>query len=231
MSSEESSPAPSPTPAPVPIPPSPTYSVEEMTPENRPYLPDAYQGRVYRISTNWLSALPLPTGPIRIMEIGVFHGGNVCSLTKTYAHHPASTIHCVDPWLDYEGYTEYQGQQMSNYRQFIQNISLLPPEELNKIHLHRGLSSTIIPTFPDHFFDLIYVDGNHDIPYVVEDAILALRKVKNGGHLIFDDAYCPEVQQGVDLFIALYRSSIQQIVPLDGQLLLQIQKPSSVTAS
>jgi hypothetical protein len=206
----------------------PIHFVNGMTPENRLYLPEEYRGQVYRISTNWLSALPLSTGPMRIMEIGVFHGGNVCSLTKTYARHPASTIYCVDPWLDYEEYAEFKGQQMSNYRQFIHNISLLSPEELNKIHIHRGLSSVIIPTFPDDFFDLIYVDGNHDTPYVVEDAILSLRKVKNGGHLIFDDTQCPEVQQALCLILNLYKSSIQRIVPLAGQLLLQIQRTQNV---
>lgn len=200
------------------------YSVDEMTPENRSYLPEAYQGNVYRISTNWLPALPLPEGPLRIMEIGVFHGGNVCSLMKTYARHPTSTIHCVDPWSDYDGYTEYQGKQISNYKQFIQNISLLSPEDLNKIHIHRGYSSSIVPTFSDDSFDLIYVDGNHESPYVLEDAILCLRKVKNGGYILFDDTQCPKVQKALTLFVPLYQSSIQRIEHLDGQLLLHIKK-------
>ena len=211
-------------PAPAPA-PAPTYSVDEMTPENRPYLPEAYQGQVYRISTNWLSAIPLPDGPLCILEIGVFHGGNVCSLTKTYAHHPGSTIHCVDPWAEYEGYTEYKGKQSSNYKQFLQNISLLSPEDLHKLHIHRGLSSTIVPTFSDDSFDLIYIDGNHNLPYVLEDIMLCFRKVKNGGHLIIDDMPCPEVQHAISLFVHLYRSFLQRIEPLDGQLVLQIQKP------
>lgn len=205
-------------------PPPPTYSVEEMTPENRPYLPDAYQGQVYRISTNWLSVIPLPTTPLRIMEIGVFHGGNVCSLLKTYADPPSSTIHCVDPWMEYAAYTEYQGKQMSNYKQFIQNMSLLAPEDLHKIHLHRGLSASIVPTFQDDSFDLIYVDGNHDVPYALEDAILCLKKVKNGGYLIFDDTQCPEVQHALSIFVTVYKSSLQRTELVDGQFILQIQK-------
>jgi hypothetical protein len=130
----------------------------------------------------------------------------------------------VDPWLDYEGYTEYQGKQTSNYTHFIRNISLLPPEELNKIYIHRGYSSSIIPTFLDDSFDIIYIDGNHDSPYVLEDAILSLKKVKNGGYLIFDDTPCHEVQKALHIFMTLYSSSIMGAHPLDGQLVLQIKK-------
>ncbi len=210
---------------PVVTPPDPpTYSVNEMTPENRSYLPDAYQGQVYRISTNWLSVIPLPTTPLRIMEIGVFHGGNVCSLLKTYAAPPGSSIHCVDPWMDYTGYTEYQGKQMSNYKQFIQNMALLAPEELHKIHIHRGLSGSIVPSFPDDSFDLIYVDGNHDVPYALEDVILCLKKVKNGGYLIIDDMQSPDVQHATSIFVTVYQTFIQRMEAVEGQLILQIQK-------
>jgi len=56
-----------------------------------------------------------------------------------------------------------------------------------KIISIRGYSHAEIPKFEDSFFDIIYIDGNHEPEYVLEDAVLSFRKLKIGGYLIFDD--------------------------------------------
>jgi hypothetical protein len=195
-----------------------------LTPENQKYLPSDYEGEVYRISTNWFRAIPLPTTPMKIMEIGAYHGGNVCSLTKTYASHPDSTIHCVDPWYDYKEYSEYKKIQHTNYKYFILNISKLSAEDLHKIHIHRGLSEHVIPTFEDDSFDIIYIDGNHDKRYALHDAIMSIKKIKHNGYIVFDDMQCEDVHQAVQFFIHLYRPHIAEIKDLEGQVSIQIKK-------
>jgi len=197
---------------------------EHLTPENQKYLPDNYEGNVYRISTNWFQAIPLPTTPMKIMEIGAFHGGNVCSLTKTYASHPDSTIHCVDPWYDYKEYSEYKKIQHTNYKYFILNISKLSAEDLHKINIHRGLSEHVVPTFEDDSFDIIYIDGNHDKRYALHDAIMAIKKIKHNGYIVFDDMQCEDVHQAVQFFIHLYRPHIAEIKDLEGQISIKIKK-------
>jgi hypothetical protein len=208
----------------VPPPSSIVADYAHLTPENQKYLPSDYEGEVYRISTNWFPVIPLPTTPQRIMEIGAYHGGNVCSLTKTYASHPDSTIHCVDPWYDYKEYSEYRDRQHTNYKYFIRNLSKLSSDDLHKIHIHRGLSEHVIPTFEDDSFDIIYIDGNHNKPYVLHDAIMSLKKIKHGGYLVFDDMQCEDVRQGVQIFIHLYRNHLEEVRDVEGQVCIRIKK-------
>lgn len=197
----------------------------QMKEESSSYLPDGFVGEVYRISTNWFEAisLPSPPQPQHILEIGVYHGANVCSLLKTYASHPDSTIHCIDPWSNYQGYSEYP-EQARNYSYFIQNLSKLTPEELYKIHIHRGLSEVILPQLKDDMFDIIFIDGNHDKRYVLHDAIMSLKKVKHGGYILFDDMQCEDVRRSVEIFIYTYRKNIETIKDLEGQFVIQIKK-------
>jgi hypothetical protein len=114
-------------------------------------LPIGFQGNVYRLADNWEVVIPKMEQPIKILEIGVYHGANMCSLVKTYATHELSEIHCVDPWMDYEEYPEYKQEQSTNYSIFLKNISKLSPTDVHKIYVYRGLSEDIVPTFQTEF--------------------------------------------------------------------------------
>lgn len=61
----------------------------------------------------------------------------------------------------------------------------------------------------DKFFDIIYIDGNHEPEYVMEDAVLSFRKLKEGGIMIFDDYGW--TQRGIDGFMRGYYKKIQII--------------------
>jgi hypothetical protein len=155
------------------------------------------------------------------MEIGAYHGANVCSYMKTYAKHAKTEIHCVDPWYDYDGYTEYKKIQTTNYSRFITNISKLDSADLHKIHLHRGLSEKIVPQFDDESYDIIYIDGNHAIQYVLEDCVLCFKKLKKDGWLIIDDMQCAEVETGVRMFLMCYAVNFKSYIMHNGQLFLK----------
>lgn len=51
----------------------------------------------------------------------------------------------------------------------------------------QGDSSTLLDAFPDDFFDVIYVDGDHSLNGATRDAAVAVRKVRPGGTLCFND--------------------------------------------
>ena len=184
-------------------------------------LPPGFYGNVYNLSYKWTPIIPVLEQPVKIMEIGAYHGANTCSYMKSYARHPRSEIHCVDPWMDYDGYDEYQSKQHTNYSLFIQNLARLSPEDLHKVHLHRGLSETMIPRFADETFDIIYIDGNHALRYVLHDAIQSYHKVKKGGWIIFDDMQDKEVNQAVQMFLVTHSTEFDSIQIQNAQLFMR----------
>ena len=86
--------------------------------------------------------------------------------------------------------------------------------QAHKIIINRGYSNNIVPTFQDDFFDIIYIDGNHEPEYVLEDAVLSFRKLKVGGILIFDDYGWggPDLtKKGIDGFLSGYHKRISYL--------------------
>jgi SAM-dependent methyltransferase len=185
------------------------YAYEKIDDYEKSLLPNGFQGNVYNLSYKWNGIILEQNIPMKIMEIGAYHGANVCSLFKTFATHPKSEVHCVDPWKDYDDYPEYKGKQSSNYSLFLQNISKLPPEEVQKIYIHRMLSHKIDAHFVDETFDIIYIDGCHETLYVLQDAMIALKKLVPGGYLIFDDVQDPKVLQGLQMFLNVSQHLIE----------------------
>jgi hypothetical protein len=86
-------------------------------------------------------------------------------------------LYCIDPWEDYDDYSEYKNKQQSIYNSFINNIENSGVKD-KIIIINRGYSNLEIPKFQDNFFDIIYIDGNHEPEYVLEDAVLSFRKLK-----------------------------------------------------
>ena len=52
---------------------------------------------------------------------------------------------------------------------------------------HRGASHKVLQSFPDAYFDWIYIDADHSYAGVRQDALAAAPKVKPGGYLVFND--------------------------------------------
>lgn len=197
------------------------YDYSNISDFEKTQLPEGFVGNVYNISYKWLKLIPEPMGSIRIMEIGAYHGANICSYMKTYAKHSNTDIHCVDPWFDYNGYNEYQSKQPTNYSIFINNISKLDPKDLHKVYIHRGLSENIIPSFTNESFDIIYIDGNHEKRYVLEDSVNCFKKVKKGGWIIFDDMHDKEVFEAVQSFLKINASYFEAFQLQNSQLFIK----------
>ena len=198
------------------------YDYSKISELEKSFLPFGFQGNVYNLSYKWEEIFPATRNPVRILEIGGYHGANVCSLTKTYAVHTSSEIHVVDPWQDYDGYDEYQDKQSNNYSIFINNIAKLPAWDLSKIYLHRMKSEDIDKRFADDMFDIIYIDGNHLTKYVLEDSIVCLKKVKKGGWIVWDDVFDKEVKNALQMFLHLYKRFFHpEMMMKNGQLYMK----------
>lgn len=174
---------------------------------------EQFNGVAYRLADNWYSHIPLEvhrSKPIKYLEIGTFYGANLFSVGASYGVHTESELHCIDPWEDYDEYPEYKEEQGKIFSTFNQNLEKSGMRD--KIHVHRGFSNVEVPKFADDYFDMIYIDGNHEPEYVLEDAVLSFRKLKVGGYMIFDDYGWggPDLtQRGIDGFLNGYHKRIQ----------------------
>jgi hypothetical protein len=131
-------------------------------------------------------------------------------------------LYCVDPWADYYGYDEYVNEQSKIYNTIVDNVER--SGEKNKIIIRRGCSNVEIPKFDDEFFDIIYIDGNHEPEYVLEDAVLSFRKLKKNGIMIFDDYGWggPDLtQKGIDGFLLGYHKRIKYLGEKETQVFIQ----------
>ena len=172
-----------------------------------------YSGPVYKQPDAWwIPHINIDyTSPINYLEIGVFYGIHAIQVSEKLTN-PSSKIQCVDPWVDYNEYHEYLGQQHKIWNAFKENLSKC--ENRNKFEIHRGFSDDIVPTFSDNFFDIVYVDGNHETEYVYRDGCMSFQKLKKGGYMIFDDYDLKETKVGIDRFIDEYKSMIHIISTL-----------------
>ena len=173
-----------------------------------------FEGTKFRLPDYWLNILPLDNyknRPILYLEIGAHYGANIVEVAKTYGSHPESKLYCIDPWEDYVEYPEYKGKQETIYSTFIKNVENSGNKA--KIISIRGYSNIELLKFQDNIFDIIYIDGNHESEYVLEDAVLSFRKLKSGGVMIFDDyvEYDPKVAISVNSFVESYKKRLTVI--------------------
>jgi len=185
---------------------------------------DNFVGTQYRLADNWFSYVNVKNynnRPIKYLEIGTFFGANIISVAKTYGAHANTELYCIDPWEDYNDYPEYKNMQSTIYDTFLLNIENSGQKE--KIKINRGYSNIELPKFQDDFFHIIYIDGNHEPEYVLEDAVLSFRKLKTGGIMIFDDYGWggPDLtKRGIDGFLNGYHKKIHFIGEKNSQIFI-----------
>lgn len=179
-----------------------------------------FVGKVYRTALFWKDVIPVTYNkPVKYCEIGAFQGGNAISFGLIYGQHPQSEIHCIDPWTDYDEYTEYKNDQENNFKRFLDNVS--KTDFAHKFYIHRGFSNSEIPQLEDEYFDIIYVDGNHEPSFIMEDAVLSYRKLKSGGYLVFDDYNWEMSSKGIDNFITAYDDKLDLVNSRNCQIILK----------
>jgi hypothetical protein len=151
---------------------------------------------------------------VRMLEIGVFEGRSTVWLLQNLLTGPEARLDCIDTFA---GGSEHHAQGIdmgSVERRFDTNIRRAGGE--SRVMKLRGASRQVLRTLDLEAYDAIYVDGSHQAPDVLEDAILAFHCLKHGGILIFDDYgwqwEWPELwspRLGIDAFLYVYRERLE----------------------
>lgn len=125
-------------------------------------------------------------------------------------------LHLIDPWK-YEPDPAYQKSQYGGEKGCGQaRMDLIFSLALKRfkrdiasgvVCVHRSPSTAAVATFPDDYFDWVYIDGNHQYEFVRKDLEAFYPKVKSDG-LIAGDDYGHDgwwqggVTRAVDEFVA-----------------------------
>jgi len=107
-------------------------------------------------------------------EIGVNKGSNALRILRS---NPELKLHLIDPWILYEGMNDfYQGCERTD----AYNITRRRMEGYN-VEIIKEFSMDAVKRFEDESLDFVYIDGNHEWPYVTQDIFYWAQKVKPGG--------------------------------------------------
>lgn len=108
-------------------------------------------------------------------------------------------LYCIDPWQNLPEYKDQakrlwgNGDRQTDYE--VASKKLRPHS--SRVELIKGISSVAVNQFQDQALDFVYLDGNHEPPFVEEDIKVWWPKVKSGGILAGHDILCPGEPDGL----------------------------------
>lgn len=124
----------------------------------------------------WLKILPglLPTNrPAHWLEIGSYSGQGAAWVLENILR-PEDRMTCIDGWWKPEIEQAWDAT-MAPHAARVEKVK------------SRSFAWLAAQANSDRHYDVIYVDGDHDAPGVLSDAVLAWPLLRNGGVMIFDD--------------------------------------------
>jgi hypothetical protein len=136
-----------------------------------------------RVRGNLLAKMP--KGGVAA-EIGVWEGNfseRIIALTQP------KELHLIDPWLYQPEFSNTGFGRKKNEARMDEMYAEVAAkfEGIKGVKVHRAKSEDALASFPDNYFDWVYIDGNHNEPFVGQDLALARAKVKSGGVIAGDD--------------------------------------------
>lgn len=150
-----------------------------------------------------------------VLELGCYEGLSTCCIAAT-----ARSVVTVDT---FDGRGTPEPKDTSEV--FWKNINQAERNAIVKAL--KGTFAEILPTI-EQKFDLIFIDGSHDLESVTEDVLLCTPLLKDDGVLVFHD-YCsemPGVVKVVDTLVANGCRAVEQA----GSLVMIRPNPVEVTA-
>jgi predicted O-methyltransferase YrrM len=143
---------------------------------------------------SWDQLIPL-IKPTKILEVGSYEGASTCYLIEMLSRSFSLEIHCIDTWeggVEHKigGFVETDMSEVES--RFLHNIKVATENLSNPVALfrHKGFSDIELAKLlldKRNYFDFVYIDGSHQAPDVLCDALLSFRLLRVGGLIAFDD--------------------------------------------
>lgn len=164
--------------------------------------------QIFKTRNDFISSL---SRNLIMCEIGVFLG----EFSKILFDQQPLELHLIDPFLgnfcsgDKDGLNIKQVNLTQSYLNLINFYS-----NTNNVIIHREFSHAILTNFPDHYFDFMYIDADHNYESVKQDLLLCKRKTKIGGIISGHDYHAlnfPGVYKAVNEFCYMYQTPINSL--------------------
>lgn len=169
----------------------------------------------YRVSLNGPFPIQLKAKrsdlPSLCREIGVRRGAEVGVWKGAYSEEfckaiPGVQWTCVDPWAPYADYREKKNDATLIANAYAEAMERLAPYDCAFL---RASSVEAAESIPDGSLDVVYVDANHEAPFVLEDLKVWTKKLRSGGILAGHDYRVPpaskpfiQVKAAVDQYVS-----------------------------
>ena len=136
----------------------------------------------------------LPKGG-RAAEIGVWEGNFSQRILAICA---PDELHLIDPWLYMPEFSNTGFGRKKNEHLMDEKHRLVVETSRDNpaVRIHRATSQEALSALPDGYLDWVYIDGNHNEPFIGQDIALCLRKVKPNGMIAGDDYNWQAEQSG-----------------------------------
>ncbi len=139
----------------------------------------------------------------RVLECGIWWGNMSMYML---AKRPDISLVMVDPWKATPAYPQTEQKELNGLKKMAYDVTRFASDR-RTIHEEKILD--IIEKYPDEYFDVIFLDGDHRYESVKEEIQACYGKVKINGWLGGHDygkpsiPHCPVgVQQAVDEWMA-----------------------------
>jgi predicted O-methyltransferase YrrM len=94
------------------------------------------------------------------------------------AANPEMEHYCVDAWRSYADYRAWcnRSHLAQKYYEVKERLAAFP-----NVQLIKAFSMNAVNQFEDESLDYVYIDANHELPWVMDDILEWSRKVRPGG--------------------------------------------------
>lgn len=129
--------------------------------------------------------------PRIIVEVGSYEGQSACFLIQLLGNLHPLEIYCIDTWLGGQEHARIDMAVVED--RFERNIGECVASVAHNVSVTKVKSASdyalahFLAQGKANQIDMIYIDGSHEAPDVLVDAVLGFKLLRVGGLMVFDD--------------------------------------------